>query len=152
MAADAVGECCISLLRQDKTRQAKTGQACLFVSQPPRTTLLKLVRRKNGDLPYRRRIPRGLLVGSSGQFQRKGDGECAGGCREARELQRRKQNKPRGREGTRKWLGVLWGKDEAEGDPRETMRPLTSVAASGCSSLLLTQALQASQACISRAG
>lgn len=38
---------------------------------------------------------------------------------------------------------MVWGKDEAEGDPRETMRPLTSVAASGCSSLLLTQALQA---------
>lgn len=42
------------------------------------------------------------------------------------------------------------GEDEAGGDPRETMRPLTSVATSGCSSLLPTQALQALQACIPR--
>lgn len=34
-ATDAVGECCISLLRQDKARQAKTGQDCLFVSPAP---------------------------------------------------------------------------------------------------------------------
>lgn len=33
MAVDAVRECCISLLRQDKARQAKTGQDCLFVSR-----------------------------------------------------------------------------------------------------------------------
>lgn len=38
----------------------------------------------------------------------------------------------------------MWGKDEAREDPRETMRPLTSVATSGRSSLLPTQALQAS--------
>lgn len=36
---------------------------------------------------------------------------------------------------------------EKRGASRETMRPLTSVATSGCSSLLPTQALQAFQAC-----
>lgn len=57
--ADAVEECCISLLRQDKARQAKTG---LSASQPPLDPPQEVRATQNWDLPYRRRVPRGLLV------------------------------------------------------------------------------------------
>lgn len=73
MATDAAGECCISLLRQDKARQAKTGQDCLFVSRPPFDPQTRVAQKRN--LPYRHRVPRGLLVGSDGRCQRKGDSE-----------------------------------------------------------------------------
>lgn len=108
VAADAVGECCISLLRQDKTRQAKTGQACLFVSQPCNPPQACATQKRKSTVPtscperVARRIERTIS-------KKRGRRVCRRTQREARELRRRKQNKPRGREGTRRHYRDGWG-------------------------------------------
>jgi len=143
MAVDAVRECCISLLRRDKAKQAKTGQDCLFMSRPSLDPLNSW--RKNGTYHTDVVFQESCSSDQTNDVKEKGTVRVCRSRDERKDgLWRHRQNKSWGWEG-RRTLWDVYGRERWSWRrlSRETMRPLTSVATSGCSSLLPTQTLQA---------